>query len=129
MLRREEALRLCDETQAALRAVRAQPNRVFEVIEELQRRVAREFGVPEVQGLRALRCAEDWIGEERAKELSFYRRHRERCADGPLRVGDTAPLAAVPPLPRVRAGLGGAALQLASLGAARPLVLVAGSHS
>lgn len=127
MLRREERLRLCPETQAEFAAVRTEPNGVFRVIEALQRRVAQEFGVSEDDGLTVLRCAERWVGKERAQELSLYRRHN-RCVDGPLVIGDVAPMASVQPLPSLDQEA--PAFDLAS--ASQPgslLVLVAGSHS
>lgn len=127
MLQREEALRLCAETQAAFGAVRAETDGVFRVVEALQRRVAREFGLAEKDGLVALRCAEGWVGKERAQELSLYRRHN-RCVDGPLAVGGAAPLGAVPRLPSL--DIGAPALDLATAcSPGGPLVLVAGSHS
>lgn len=136
MLRREEQLRLADETQAAFaacavraedaadeRAHGASSEALYECIAALQRRVAREFGVPEAEGVAALRNAEAWVGPGKARELSLYRRHN-RCVDGPLRVGDAAPLSRLPPLRRVE---GGGTLDLAAC--ERPLVLVGGSLS
>ena len=135
MLRREEQLRLAPETQAAFAAcaVRVEDasdehahgvssESLYERIDALQRRVAREFGVDEERGVAALRHAEVWVGAERARELSLYRRHN-RCVDGPLAVGDRAPLGDVPPLARVAGGT----LDLSSC--EQPLVLVAGSLS
>ena len=151
MLAREEELRLCDETQRAFRAARDPDDPaaggVFRVVEALQRRVVAEFGITdEGRGLDALRRAELWVGDATARDASLYRRHN-RCVDGPLRVGDAAPLAAVPSLRCVRGGDAAAAAaldddgcggcysgvvdlsELAARAAAAPLVLVAGSHS
>lgn len=136
MLRREEELRLCAETQFMFSKVRSDPEGVYKIVEDLQRRVAVEFGLSEESGIVALRSAERWLGEERARELSFYRRHRERCRDGSLQIGDIAPLAHIPLLPLVveSASCGNAArnggLDLSRLASQRsPLVLIAGSHS
>lgn len=136
MLRREEDLRLCAETQAAFYAARREPGGVFRIVEELQRRVCEEFELPEEIGLTALRCAQHWIGEAKAKELSLYRRHN-RCVDGLLTMGAPAPLENVPPLPSLGNGVSptarfpGQPLELTlRLSETRfPLVLVAGSHS
>ena len=70
MLRREEHLRLCAETQAKFHAVRHECDGVFRVVEDLQHQVVREFGLPIDIGLNALRCAEQWLGNDRAKEVS-----------------------------------------------------------
>lgn len=135
MLRREEELRLCADTQVAFSKVRSKEDGVLQIIEDLQRRVAAEFGLPEKEGLIMLRSAERWLGDEKARELSFYRRHRERCRDGPLQVGDVAPFSCVPLLPLVAMGSCGASvvqdsLDLSILGKVdSPLVLIAGSHS
>jgi len=127
MLRREEDLRLCAETQAKLHAVRCEPNGVFRVVEALQEQVVEEFGLPLGVGLKALRCAEQWLGHARAKELSFYRRHNI-FVDGLLTVGSLAPLSMVPPLTSLVPG--GQALNLAAMHEPGvPLVLVAGSYS
>lgn len=133
MLRREEHLRLCAETQAKFHAARHECDGVFRVVEDLQNQVVREFGLPIDIGLNALRCAEQWLGNDRAKELSLYRRHN-RFVDGPLIVGSSAPLSLVPPLTSL--GAGGIAEQPVSpLSLATkqepgvPCVLVAGSYS
>ena len=46
MLRRENALRLCAATQRAFAAVAEDGEGGVALVEELQRRVAREFGLP-----------------------------------------------------------------------------------
>jgi len=99
----------------------------------LQQQVVEEFGLPLGVGLDALRCAEQWLGNARAKELSLYRRHN-RFVDGLLTVGSLARLSMVPLLTSL--GSGGLATQAVpplNLAAMQepgvPLVLVAGSHS
>lgn len=128
MLRREEDLRLCAQTQASFKAARGEANGIFRVVEALQRQVVREFDLPIDVGLQALRRADLWLGEAKAKELSLYRRHN-RCRDGPLAVGDPAPFASVPPL----LALGAEATSYFSLTElwqlGLPCVLIAGSHS
>ena len=141
MLAREEELRLCDETQRSFFAARRDPEGVFNVVADLQRRVAREFGLAERVGLAALRNAEDWVGVEKAKELSLYRRYN-KCRDGPLREGDRAPLESVRPLVEVLddehsdcaravaiAEYPRRSLSEIAAASSRPLVLVAGSYS
>lgn len=132
MLRREEELRLCAETQAKFYAARCESDGVFRLVEALQHQVVEEFGLPLDIGLEALRCAEQWLGDERAKELSLYRRHNI-FVDGLLAVGSLAPLSMVPALTSL--GSGGLATQAVALNLAAiqkpgvPLVLVAGSYS
>ena len=100
MLRREDELRFADETLAQLRASHAanegrDPNAWLTVIAALQRRVSREFDVDDVVGPTLLQRAEwifDAVGErEEIVALSSYRRFN-RIRDGPLEVGDVAPL-------------------------------------
>lgn len=137
MLRREQELRLCSETQVAFGKVRSQPDGVFEVVDALQRQVAREFGLPEEAGISVLRSAERWVGDDKARELCFYRHHRERCRDGPLQVGDVAPFEFVSPLPVISSSCNAGEttnldrmLDLNTIQrAGHPLVLIAGSHS
>mmetsp|Transcript_6831 Transcript_6831/g.9555 ORF Transcript_6831/g.9555 Transcript_6831/m.9555 type:complete len:128 (+) Transcript_6831:725-1108(+) len=90
MLRREEELRLSDLTQKNFYKRRNEVNGIFEIVEELQRQICREFKIEEKEGLRMIRRADLIIGQERANELSFYRREN-KCIDGPLKVGDVAP--------------------------------------
>ncbi|KAJ1459145.1 hypothetical protein M885DRAFT_586047 [Pelagophyceae sp. CCMP2097] len=81
MLIREETLRLCAATQRRFRAAGAADpaGGVVGVVEALQLQVAAEFGLDAEIGVTALRSAELWLGEARARELSLYRRHN-RCA-------------------------------------------------
>ena len=58
ILRRENEQRLSASTRAEFAAVRDQPDGWLGVVEQLQRRVARECGVTEAVGLAAMRCAE-----------------------------------------------------------------------
>ena len=55
MLRRENDLRLCAETQAAFRAVSSDPAGWLGVVETLQRRVCAEFGLSVSAGLNVPR--------------------------------------------------------------------------
>ena len=123
MLRREEELRLSKETQSAFYKVRFENNGIFDVVEKLQGQVAREFGMSEDEGKHLLRCADLYIGMERAKELSLYRRNNI-CVDGNLKVGEIAPLIEVPPL-LVVGGEYGKRIRLSAL--PKPLVLLGGS--
>ena len=94
MLAREGQLRLCGETQRSLFAVRLEPEGVFKVVNTLQRRAAREFGLVGRVGLAAFRNAEDWVGGRESERNLFYRRHN-KCRDRPLCEGDRAPLESV----------------------------------
>ena len=120
MLLREEELRLCEATQSAFFTVRHEPNGMFDVLEKLQTQVAGEFGMEESEGVYVLRHAEQYVGVEKARELSLYRRNNI-CVDGNLAVGAVAPFHLVPPLRR----FGGGVVSLQSL--PKPLVLLGGS--
>jgi hypothetical protein len=97
MLKFEDELRLSKETQDEFKRWRLEgkgEEGMSVVVEDIQRRVAREFGLSEEVGMEALRCAETLLGPEHRDtvvKLSLYRRHN-RCVDGSLRVGDLAPL-------------------------------------
>ena len=97
MLKFEDELRLSKETQNEFRGWRLEgkgEQGMSVVVEDIQRRVAREFGLSEEVGMEALRCAETLLGPEHREEvikLSLYRRHN-RCVDGSLKVGNLAPL-------------------------------------
>jgi hypothetical protein len=97
MLRREEVLRLCEETQ--LRLLLQGEDSYVPVVVELQKQVSREFGVEEELGMMLMRCAESFARSDAELEeivsLSLYRRHN-RCVDGNLHVGHTAPELAHP---------------------------------
>jgi hypothetical protein len=92
MLRREDALRLCEETQQQL-LLQGEDSYV-PVVVEIQKQVSREFGVDEEVGMMLLRCAESFARTDAELEeivsLSLYRRHN-RCVDGNLWVGQNAP--------------------------------------
>lgn len=94
MLRREDILRLSSETQQAYKEYRLagrSEEGMEVVVDELQARVVREFGLPADVGLEAIRCAESILeGDEEVNSLSLYRRHN-RCIDADLNIGDTAP--------------------------------------
>ena len=124
MLKREEELRLSDSIQGEFYNVRFERDGVFDVVDKLQGLVAREFGVEEEIGKQLLRSADKYVGMERAKELSLYRRNNI-CVDGNLKEGDVAPLSAVPPLLIV--GGGGGRIYLSDL--PKPFVLLGGSHT
>lgn len=93
MLRREEELRRCEETQQHMLA--GGEGSYVPIVEALQAQVSREFGLAPELGTMLLRCAESFAqsDEERAEivALSLYRRHN-RCLDGSLQVGDQAPV-------------------------------------
>jgi hypothetical protein len=68
--------------------------------------VASEFGLPEAVGLAAMRQATQLLpGDEEVFELSLYRKFN-RCVDGGLRAGDTAPDATLLPLQAASHDLG-----------------------
>jgi len=97
---RENELRLSDEIRLQLRdpAVRAEPAGWLAVMEVLQRRVCREFGLSEEVGLEAMRCADSLLpNDPEVKEISLYRKYN-RCVDGPVVPGDAMPCAALHPL-------------------------------
>jgi hypothetical protein len=93
MLRREEELRLCEETQQ--RMLKEGDDSYVPIVEEIQAQVSREFGLDPELGMMLLRCAESFARSdaERAEiiDLSLYRRHN-RCVDGSLAVGSPAPV-------------------------------------
>lgn len=93
MLRRENELRLCAETQEKFKAVSSQkkPDGWLSVVEQLQRQVCKEFGLSEIVGLTALRCAQDLLpNDPDVNEISLYRKYN-RCRDGNLKVFDKLP--------------------------------------
>ncbi len=137
MLRREDALRLSESTQAAFRSYRDAgrgPEGMLAVPTAVQLRVAEEFGVPPDVGLEALRCAPALLpGDDEVPTLSLYRRHN-RCVDGSLNVGDLAPDVELFPVcgsARASCGLFSPSRGLHSLlaGCARGLILIAGSYT
>jgi hypothetical protein len=88
-------LRLSQEMQHAFRAARTaaggRGDGWLDVVELLQRRVAADFGLPEVVGLDAMRRAEALLpGDAEVVKLSLYRKYN-RCIDGPMQAGDAAP--------------------------------------
>ena len=98
LLRLEERVRLSQETMSLYefhRKAGSQGNATLQIIDDLQRRVCREMGLPDGVGVAAMRCAETLpqMSAEDVKEviaISHYRRHN-RCRDGSLRVDDAAP--------------------------------------
>ena len=91
MLRRENELRLCEETQAMFRSVGDRYDGWLEVVEALQKRVAREFGLAEAVGLAAMRGAEGLLPTDpEVVEISLYPKYN-RCVDGALHAGSPAP--------------------------------------
>ena len=88
ILRRENELRLCEETQILFKRASVRPAGWISVVEELQRRVCREFGLDEDVGLAAMRGANLLLpGDGEVDEISLYRKYN-RLRDGPLGVGD-----------------------------------------
>jgi len=91
ILRRENELRLSSEIQDLFRNASNEPDGWIGVVEELQRRTARQFGLSEKVGLAAMRGAEDLLpGDLEVREISLYRKFN-RWMDGALRVGDAPP--------------------------------------
>jgi hypothetical protein len=126
MLAREDELRLSNETQLAYKNYRLAgkgEEGMETVVEDLQRRVVKEFGLPIEVGLEAIRCAETLLpGDPEVKVLSLYRRHN-RCVDGDLKVGDVAPDVELYTLSLDKIRL----LEMVSVG--RPLIIIAGSYT
>lgn len=94
------------------------------VMERLQRQVAKEFGLAEEVGLQVMRQAEELLpGDSEVREISLYRKFN-RCRDGSLTVGDSAPNA---PL----YDLEGSILKLHDLvqGIGQKLVIFSGSYT
>mmetsp|Transcript_1287 Transcript_1287/g.2538 ORF Transcript_1287/g.2538 Transcript_1287/m.2538 type:complete len:127 (+) Transcript_1287:990-1370(+) len=91
MLRRENELRLAPSTQQLFKAAAVKPAGWLDVVEQLQRHVAAEFGVSERVGLDAMRRAEALLpGDEEVREISLYRKFN-RCVDGCVQEGDATP--------------------------------------
>ncbi len=95
MLRREQALRLCDETQAAYAAVGERPAGWLAVTEALQLRVAAEAGFTTPEGAAVavayLRSAQStFAGDAEVLSIPLYVRFN-RCRGGTLAPGDAAP--------------------------------------
>lgn len=92
MLRREEELRISDETQRALLV--GGEDSYAPVIAAVQAKVSREFGLSVELGTMLLQCADRFARSEaelaEITSLSLYRRNN-RCVDGNVQVGDVAP--------------------------------------
>lgn len=97
MLRREDALRLSEDTLKQYKAVGH--DGYVPITTALQGQVSREFGLNEEIGTMLLRTAESFARSpsELAEivSLSLYRRHN-RCVDGTVQVGDMAPVLKYP---------------------------------
>ena len=107
ILKRENDLRLCDETQRRFKLASVRPDGWLQVVEQLQRQVAAEFGLSEAVGLAAMRHATQLLPDDpEVIELSLYRKFN-RCVDGNLDTGDCAPDAALLPLAAVRGAASG----------------------
>ena len=142
MLRREDELRRSDETLALFK--QGDINDYNVIIDALQAQVAREFGMEAALCATLLRTADRFARSDtelaQIVAASLYRRHN-RCFDGTVHVGDTAPILRRP-LHLVRRPSGGAEeeLELVPLfpymlqqqphaDPPPPLVLFAGSYS
>jgi len=130
ILKRENELRLSPEVQNLFREASSKPDGWIGVVEDLQRRIAHEFGLSEKVGLAVMRGAEELLpGDLEVKEISLYRKYN-RWKDGSLQVGDAPPNVALyhiwkesvhePVLTNLHAAL---------LSGQRPLVLFAGSYT
>ena len=145
ILRRENELRLSEETQRQFKAAGAagRGDGWLEVVEGLQRQVAAEFGLTEAVGLDAMRLAESLLpGDQEVIEISLYRKYN-RCIDGPLQTGDPAPDADLlsldqPGLPTTLHSLlhdrsgwfpDGCGPAAAAAAAGRPLAVLVGSYT
>jgi len=122
MVHREHELRLSSEWQKRFEAAeRREDTDWLDCVEELQREICREMGVPE-STVHKLRCANQLFPEEALfRELPIYVRFN-RARNGPLSPGLEAP--------NVRVLLDGERRELYDFGGdVCPLVLLAGSHS
>lgn len=134
ILRRENELRLAPETQRlfAAAAKTVGGSGWLDVVEDLQRHVAKEFGLSEQVGLDAMRRAEALLpGDPEVKEISLYRKFN-RCVDGDLAVGDVAPdahLLSVGTGPGVGRGCKATTVHSLLEASAQPLVLLVGSYT
>lgn len=92
ILRRENELRLCDDTHDKFGNVnRSDSGGWIQVVEELQRQVCHEFGLSTEVGLVAMRQAHILLpNDPEINEISLYRKYN-RCRDGDLKVGDKPP--------------------------------------
>jgi len=123
ILRRENELRLCEETQILFKRASVQPAGWISVVEELQRRVCREFGLDEDVGLKAMRGANLLLPRDgEVDEISLYRKYN-RFRDGPLGVGDVPPDVTVHRLDGEKVSL------RALIQGPRPLVMFSGSYT
>ena len=99
----ENELRLCDETMHEFEKVRdeggsdggAGHDGWLGIVEGIQKRVCKHFGVSEFVGVTAMRCAETLpqmthTDVEQVRAISHYRKFN-RCIDGSLKVHDAAP--------------------------------------
>mmetsp|Transcript_39407 Transcript_39407/g.68287 ORF Transcript_39407/g.68287 Transcript_39407/m.68287 type:complete len:170 (-) Transcript_39407:439-948(-) len=97
MLRREDALRLSEQTLQQYKTTGHEG--YVPITTALQAQVSREFGLNEEVGTMLLRTAESFARNpsELAEivSLSLYRRHN-RCVDGTVQVGDMAPVLKYP---------------------------------
>ena len=93
MLRRENDLRLCEETQEKFRSAASTfgSSGWIRIVLQLQDQVCDEFGLSKEIGLRALREAESLLpNDPEVKEISLYRKYN-RCVDGNLNIHDSPP--------------------------------------
>lgn len=136
MLRREEAERHSDATQAAFGVAEAAGSETdwLEVVSAMQARVVREAGVPsgrEAAALWLLRTAASlWPDDAELQMISCWVRHN-RATSGSLVVGDGAPdlplHAIVSASPRHHGAARGTSVLRAC--ARKPTLLVAGSFT
>jgi hypothetical protein len=127
MLRRENELRLSEETQEKYAAAEASTDTDWlAVTEALQKQVVMEFGYDDSMedALYCLRCASQLYPNDPAmKEIPLYVKYN-RARDGQLKEGDEAPNT-------VAVDLNGTSCKLLDCVADtnKPLVVVAGSYS
>lgn len=99
MLRRENELRLCDETQQLYGKMGY--DGYVEITLNLQKRVGIEFNLPAEVGVYMLQHAMSLVTDEQDKRdiqnISLYRKYN-RLQDGHIHVGDIAPLLDLYPL-------------------------------
>lgn len=126
MLKREDILRLSPETQQLYKEYRLAgrgEEGMQVVVDDIQKRVVKEFGLSMEVGIEAIQCAESILeGDDEVKSLSLYRRHN-RCIDGNLNIGDIAPNVKLIDLNHQEINL------LDMVNVNKPLIIIAGSYT
>jgi len=133
MLKYENDVRLSEEIQSAYRSLGESDWELgLEVTCNLQKHVARKFGFEEAFGVMLLRCAESLVSDNplrvaQIQEISLYRKFN-RCVNGNLEEGDTAPIL-THPLHKLDTNIQVNISDLTAAAGFKPLVMLVGSYS